>query len=230
MIAVRQALDPLPAGRYRLAPAAGSLEVTSEAPVPEDPRFDAATLTTDGVFLLTFTGRRQPLGETAKALAVFSQGTAKDTDLPRVATLFEPGGERWSLPGESLLELIGSDLQRASEPPWEIAALGSRGLDGARRLAPRLAPLVEEAPLAWGVWLDLEGARSEVARIVGQLDGVPIVPRGRLERWRDVEQVLRPLARRYERLSLVVTEEPRALRLRVEARPEGESRPAPPTP
>lgn len=54
-----------------------------------------------------------------------------------------------------------------------------------------------------------------MTRIVDLLAGLPIVPRRRLERWRDAAVVLRPMARRYSLLTVVVTRE-RAFRLRLE--------------
>ncbi|MCP3957141.1 MAG: hypothetical protein GY719_04755, partial [bacterium] len=70
-------------------------------------------------------------------------------------------------------------------------------------------------PVAWALWLDLETGLSEVSRIAEILGQLPIVPRRRLERWRDTAAILRPLARRYSLVTAVVTEG-RAFRLRLE--------------
>ena len=113
------------------------------------------------------------------------------------------------MPGESLL----GEPRTAAADGWEIAALDSGSLEEARRVAQQLAGLTGSG-LGWGLWLDLRGGLAEVERIVHLLGELPIVPRHQLERWRDAEQVLAPLAERYGSLSLLISEEPRALRLR----------------
>ncbi len=218
VLEVRRAVAPLPAGRFRLFRDGAGLEVRSQEAVASDVRFRDESLARLGLFLLIFSGR-QELGEDPRqALAFFSHDDV-NLDLPRAAALFEPGSRRWSLPGENLLELVGREPRAAEVGDWSLAALDSVSLERARRLAPHLDSLTADGPadrLAWGLWLELDGLLAEVSRIVDGLDGVPLVSRRRVERWRDAETVLTPLARRYSLLSLVVTEEPPALRLRLE--------------
>jgi len=218
--AVRQEFPPLPAGRFRLVRDGRALEVLSQRAVPSSVRFEERQFSQLGLFLLIFSGRQHSRDDPRQALAFFSQDDV-NLELPRAAALFEPGGPRWSLPGEHLLEFVGREPRQAEVSGWGLAALDSVSLERARQLAPQLVPLTAADRgdrLAWGLWLELDGLLAEVSRIVTGLDGVPLVSRRSVERWRDAETVLTPLARRYSRLSLVVTEQPSALRLRLEGR------------
>lgn len=220
VVEVRQAVPPLPAGRYRLFRDGAGLEVRSEDVVASDIRLREDQLSQLGLFLLIFSGRQWIRDNPRQALAFFSQDET-NLELPRAAALCEPGAHRWSLPGEHLLELVGREPHMAEVSGWSLAALDSVSLKRARRLAPQLAPLTADGAadrLTFGLWLELDGLLAEVSRIVNGLDGVPLVSRRRVERWRDAETVLTPLARRYSRLSLVITEQPSALRLRLEGR------------
>ncbi|MEM7584810.1 MAG: hypothetical protein AAF560_15570 [Acidobacteriota bacterium] len=219
-IRVRQAVDPLPAGLYRLWGDDGGLGIRSQSGGSTGPavaaddrqlieRFQAVKL-----FLLVFSGGQPALGEPSQALAFFDQVEEKIKELPRIASLHEAGGERWSLPGESLLELAGRKPYASTEGSWDVAALDSTSLEQVRAVAPLLDELSSD-PLAWGLWLDLEGGLAEVERIAQLLSEVPIVPRRRVERWNDARTVLTPLANRYSHLAAVVTEEPRRFELRL---------------
>jgi hypothetical protein len=223
MIEVRQAVHPLPAGRYRLVRRGEALELLAGRPdaghPPDGSAFAGLNLAELGVFLLAVAGPVEPLGEPTRALVGFTAAGDDSTDLPRLAALGEPGGELWELPGESILELAGRRPHRAEAAGWSVAALDAASLEGAVRLAPRLESVRRDADggrLVWGLWLDLDAGLREVARIVRILEAVPLVPRRQLERWRDVETVLGPLAERHTRLTITVTEEPRAFRLRLE--------------
>lgn len=219
---VRQAVDPLPAGLYRLWEHDSGLGITSHrgqeepAATPDD-QLLAHRLEQLELFLLVFSGRQEALGDPAQALAFFGQEEEKMMDLPRIASLHEPGGERWSLPGESLLELAGSEPRTARAGGWSIAAIDSTSLEEARRVAPELDGL-SDARLAWGLWLDLRGSLAEVERIARTLSSVPIVPRRQVERWNDARLVLAPLAERYSHLSATVSDDPRVFTLHLEAR------------
>lgn len=220
IVQVRQALHPLPSGSYRLIRRGAALEIVAGAAATESPDFEQLGLAELGAFLLAIAGRVEALGEPDQAMVGFTSDAGDRLELPRVAAVYEPGGERWPLPGETILEIAGSEPRRAEAAGWSIAALDADSLEGALRLAPRLATIfrrpASEGRLVWGLWLDLGAGLREVSRIAERLAEVPIVPRRRLERWRDAETVLTPLAERYPRLTLVVTEEPRSFRLRLE--------------
>jgi hypothetical protein len=171
------------------------------------------------MFLFSYTARNPALGEPAEALlGLAGSGDGDFAELPRVALIWEPSGERRSLPGESLLDLVGRDPYEAQSAGWSVAALDGDSLERAVELAPRLQPFTASAGdrLAWAVWVDLEGGFAELSELVERLSEVPIVSRRRIERWHDVRAALAPLARRHSRLTLVVTEEPRAFRLRLQ--------------
>ena len=222
-IRIRHALDPLPAGLYRLWEPGADLAVSSGAASPATA--SAATgvesdlagrLDDFGMFLLVYSGALPAFGEPAQALAFFDQEQQKAMEMPRVAALFEPGGERWQLPGESLIEFTGRRPVAASASRWSIAAFDSSILDGARRVAPEI-DAVAERRLRWGLWLDFSGGLAEVERIARLLDNVPIAPRRQVERWQDARRALAPLAERYSALTATVSDEPRAFDLRLKA-------------
>lgn len=224
VIRVRQAVHPLPSGRYRLVDRGPALEIVSQGadPVPEGaPDFAALGLAELGAYLVTFSGRVAALGEPAQAMVFFASPPTESRSLrvPGIAAIHEPGSDRPSLPGEGFLELGGGQVRESEVAGWSIAALDPVSLEGAELLAPRLDVLraagVEE--VAWALWLDLEAGLEEVSRIAEILGDLPIVPQRQLERWRDAATVLRPLARRYSLVTAVVTEG-RAFRLRLEPR------------
>ena len=223
-IRIWQAVEPLPAGLYRLWEDGGELGIMSQGRAGKSsgtapPRDELAGQLDDlGLFLLIFAGGNEALGEPSRSLAFFEQQQDKQLELPRIASLHEPGGERWSLPGESLLELAGREPRMATEGAWAIAALDSTSLDEARRIAAPL-DVLSSGGLAWGLWFDLGGGLIEVQRIARLLGEVPIVPRRRVERWSDAQRVLAPLAERYVHLAATVAEEPHVFSLRLEPRP-----------
>ncbi len=217
-IQVRQAVEPLPAGLYRLWQDEAGLGITSRASsVAAAAGSDVARgLERHDLFLMVYAGRHPALGEPAQAQAFFDQQEEKIMEMPRVAALHEPGTERWDLPGESLLELAGRRPLTADAGDWSVAALDSTSLERARQVAPSLDE-VASRQLRWGLWLDLRGGLKEVERIARLLDNVPIVPRRRVERWNDARRVLAPLADRYSHLAVAVSDDPRAFDLRLEA-------------
>ncbi len=221
LIRIRQAVDPLPAGLYRLWENHGDVGITTGAGTvaPASPGL-AGRLETFGLFLLVYSGRQPALGEPAQALAFFDQEAEKLTEIPRVAALHEPDAERWELPGEDWLGLAQRNPSTAAAGGWSIAAYDSISLERARRVAPELNKAAGDPAigdrLRWGLWLDLRGGMAEVDRIARQLSKLPIVPR-RLERWNDARRALSPLVERYCDLTVTVTDEPRIFDLRLKA-------------
>ncbi len=210
-IRIRQAVDPLPAGLYRLWESGGDLGITTASEARRGARAGssaglAGRLEALGLFLLVYSGGQPALAEPAQALAFFDQDDEKVMEMPRAAALHEPGTERWDLPGEGLLEFAQRPLT-ASADGWSIAAFDSISLSGARRIVPELNAVAGDR-LKWGLWLDLQGGLAEVERIAVVLAEIPFVPRRQVERWNDARQALSPLAARYSDLTATVTEAP----------------------
>lgn len=211
-IRIRQAVDPLPAGLYRLWQDDGGLGITSSMTAsrltgeaggaPPASSGLAARLKTLDLFLLVYSGANPALGEPAQAMAFFDQEEEKVMEMPRIAALHEPGTERWDLPGESLLEIAQQPLA-ASAGGWSIAAFDSISLTGAGRIAPELDAVTDER-LRWGLWLDLQGGLTEVERIAQLMAKIPFVSRRQVERWDDARVALAPLAARYSDLAATV--------------------------
>ncbi len=220
-IRIRQAVDPLPAGLYRLWQGDGDLGITSGVAPPSEEAGESSSdkplsassglaerLETLGLFLLVFSGGHPALGEPAQALAFFDQQEEQVMEMPRVAALHEPGTERWDLPGEGLLEIAQRPLT-ASADGWSIAAFDSISLNEARRIVPELDAVAGDR-LKWGLWLDLRGGLAELERIARLLAKIPFVPRRQVERWNDARLALSPLAARYSDLTATVADQPGA--------------------
>lgn len=213
MLELRRARPPLPTGRYRLERRGEALEVTAGEVAPAEPALDL-DLVDVGAFLMIFSGRGGT-GAPQGALVVFRPEGGGPADLPRAAALYRSGDDRHRLPGERLLRLGGRRPHQDRAAGWELAALDASSLAQAGRLAPLLDGAGTEG-LAWGLWLDLEAGRHEVARIAGLLAALPLIPPRELERWRDAELLLELLAERYSRLTILVGGRSNAFHLRLE--------------
>ncbi|HXO21830.1 MAG TPA: hypothetical protein VOA87_18095, partial [Thermoanaerobaculia bacterium] len=115
-----------------------------------------------------------------------------------------PGGaERWPLPAQGLLGLLGG-LPRGGAAGWSIVAFDSASLGRAVALAPALARLLPPAAtppagpsraLRLGIWLRPAPALRLVADLRKICEQVPLVERRQVQRFRDWEALLTPLAR-----------------------------------
>lgn len=221
---VRQASPPLPAGRYRMTSRDGLLEVRSEDPAPElGP--DQDLLREMHAFLVVLAGGQETLGEPPQAMAVFSDDAVASFDhegstyeLPGMASIYPTGADRWTLPGEKLLKWTGRRIQKAEHGGWSVAALDAESLGRAEGLVAHLGGVLEEKHLAWALWLDLDGGLREIRRIADTIGELPLVSPRRRRRWSDAVAVLTPMARHYSHLHLTISQEPRALSLRLEGR------------
>lgn len=219
----RRPEPPLPPGRFHLTRQGRDL-VFASAEAPESSAFEVPELAQLGLFLLVVSGGDAEKKEPVQAMAFFGRenpltfsqrGVA--FELPGIASIWETGGERWNLPGESLLKWSGRKARRAEVGRFSVAALDRRSFRRIQELAPKLGYLVaprKEGHLTWGLWLDVEAGRLEISRIARAMEEIPFVSDERRQRWRDSATVIAPVARAYSGVSLVVTEEPRAMELR----------------
>ena len=209
--------EGFPAGRYALRRDGSMLELTSTARFDGAPPWNDGRMVELGAFLLALEALPEPPSSTPRPprfLAFFSLDDVDLPELPRATSIRAPGALRWELPGESILGLTGREPRAAEVDGWGAESLDSAGLEQARQLVPVLQPLASE-PLSLGVWLDLEAGLAEVSRLVGILEEVPLVPRRRVQRWRDVETVLEATAHHFDRLTVEVGTEPARFRLRL---------------
>jgi hypothetical protein len=174
-----------PGGGLAGAPAPPTLELTEPRPVllaAAGPGIDPA-------------GRVLP----PAALFLFSHDTGGSLKLPGAALLQPPGAERWSLPGGGLADLVAGHLPRGNAAGWEIVAIDRSSLRQAERLAGPLARLLAPgqpaaATLRLGLWLEPAPAHALASRTRTFLEQFPLVERREVERWRDAETLLAPLA------------------------------------
>jgi hypothetical protein len=220
----RRPAPSLPPGRFHLTRQGRDLVFASAGAAPEGFAFEVPEHADLGLFLLVVSGGNVGRKEPIQAMAFFGREnplTFKQRgvsfELPGMASIWETGGERWSLPGESLLEWSGRKARRTEIGRFSVAALDRRSFRRIQDLAPKLAYLVvprREGRLAWGLWLDLAVGRLEISRIARVMEAIPLVSAEQRQRWRDTATVLEPVARAFSRVSLVVTEEPPAMELR----------------
>lgn len=224
---LEEGISRFPAGTYVLRRSQGDLELVlagvrapyldprlGELPAADRPLLLAATESAGG------DDRRAPA-----ALALFAGSSVSRFNLPGLA-LFEAaaaGARRrsgWSLPAGGLMKLARGGLPQATTAGWRIVALDRASLGRAERLAPRLAAVAdpretaERGRLGIGLWAEPRGALRLVRRVRGGLERVPLVARSEVQRWRDWETVLAPLAA-CEELALVSTDWPGSFRLRL---------------
>ncbi len=224
---LEEGISRFPSGTYLLRRSQGDLELLlagvetpyldprlAELPAADRPLLLAATESAGG------DDRGAPA-----ALALYAGGSVSRFHLPGLA-LFEAAGRDaprssgWALPAGGLLELVRGGLPDARVAGWRIVALDRVSLERAARLAPRLATVADprgsgrRGRLGVGLWADPRGALGVVRRVRTGLERVPLVSRSEVQRWRDWETVLTPLAACRE-LSLVSTDWPGTFRLRL---------------
>jgi hypothetical protein len=168
------------------------------------------------------------------AIALFSETAgerrgASNEDLQKLpgAAVFHPpdSGDRWSLPGQGLPRFLIGVLPHGEAEGWEITALDSASLARAKALAPQISTLVPpvsgdtggtETRLVLGLWAHPKETRAVVSRVRHILEAIPLVDRKQVERWRDWETLLGPLAR-CRQITLLTTELPSTFRLHISA-------------
>lgn len=215
---VSGSLADLPAGTYRLMrDAAGALDLSLAGAAALSPLDTAALPPAGHPVLLAASGPTEK--GPASALALFPPSSKSDLELPGAAA-FQPAGApgkgRWSLPGGGLARLLAGSLPRGNAAGWSIVALDTESLAKAEALAPLLAPVASPAGSRLRLALRVEPARAPdlVSSIRKLLERVPLVSPREVERWRDGETLLAPLARCRE-LTLASAGPPDAFALRL---------------
>lgn len=143
--------------------------------------------------------------------------------VPAMAVFHPPRAQRWELPTEGIAGLLTGALPKGNAAGWRIVAVDAASLKQAKALAPRLSALTPPdgggAPgdggrLVLGLWVRPRPAVRLVSRVRKFLEKVPIAEPRQVQRWRDWETLLRPLAV-CDRVSLTATQAPPSFRLRI---------------
>jgi hypothetical protein len=225
-------VSELPTGDYLLRRQGEDLEVTLDRPgavaAPELP----SDLTP---VLLAVAGPSWPPAEAKPlppaAFAIFDTGEEGDGGktegraafgplgaLPGVAVFHPPGGRRWEVPTQGLAGLLTGGLPKGNAAGWQIVAVDAASLARAQALAPRLSALTPpdasgEGRLVLGLWVRPAPAVRLVSRVRKLFEKIPLVEQRQVQRWRDWETLLKPLAP-CERIALAATQSPPSFRLR----------------
>jgi hypothetical protein len=228
-------VSDLPSGDYLLRRQGDDLEVTLDRPgAVAAPDFPAEATP----ILLSVAGPSWPAAATkplpSAAFALFDSGDGEETgrvtisilgNVPGCAVFHPPGGQRWEVPTQGLAGLLTGGLPKGNAAGWRIVAVDATSLAHAETLAPRLSALMspESGTLAgtpgnpgrlvMGLWAQPAPAVRIVARVRKFFEKIPIVEPRQVQRWRDWETLLRPLAR-CERIALAATQSPPSFRLR----------------
>ncbi|HSM12722.1 MAG TPA: hypothetical protein VLA66_01530, partial [Thermoanaerobaculia bacterium] len=140
VLALARGMDPLPRGLYRLARsgAEGELELVAGSP-PAGSLLPAAlvppALTAPAGWITEWPEPGRELvdgvgmgGEPLRAMAIWAESGAVE-GLPRLAALDRAGAERFSLPGEGLLKLVGERPKEAVARSCRVRALDRPSLE-----------------------------------------------------------------------------------------------------
>lgn len=227
-------VSQFPLGDYRLRREGEDLVLAldKEGPTPPEPdlppRLDPVLLAVAGPAWPASEPRPLPpaafalfeLDEVSRGARISSLGS-----LPGAAVFNAPGEEqRWGLPAQGIAGLVSKNLPRGNAAGWRINAVDESSLKQAKMLAPRLARLTSPDPdgrlgdggrLVLGLWARPRPAIQVIAEIRKILEGLPLVSRAQVRRWKDWETLLRPLAH-CEGLELTSTQAPPSFRLELQ--------------
>ncbi|HVR29846.1 MAG TPA: hypothetical protein VMS86_09985 [Thermoanaerobaculia bacterium] len=151
---------------------------------------------------LAFLGLRRE-EPAATTVLVLPRTARRGLELPDAAVAWTGDVERWDLPGERVLRLLGLDPLEARVDSWSLLAIERPSLEAAARLAPELGRVAAEAGVSLQVWIRPRDYLPLVAAIAEVLDRLPIAPEAEVERWRDLETLLEA-AGPVERVSITV--------------------------
>ena len=221
-------VSDLPAGDYVLQRQGEDLDATLlGAAVPPPP--PAFTQGADALALLAVAGADWPADSEKPlppaAMMVFDSRGGLSLGpmgtLPGLAVLNPEGEKRWGLPAKGLGGLLAQNLPNGNAAGWSVVALDDESLARAEALAPQISALAPpdadgEGAMILGLWLRPEPALRRVSQFRKGLEKFPLAERRQIDRWRDWETLLSPLAA-CERASAVATRSPSAFLLRLHA-------------
>ena len=211
--------DPLPRGRYYLFVDDQGVELISDGATERPPSTSEAMVQARAL-LLAVSAADGPLGDGGQALALIGQASDQIAELPRGAVIHRPGVDRWSLPAEGLLSLAGRKPITGSTAGLEVIATDPTGLSQGQSLALEVDALLRspaaESALVFGLWVELAPASAEVGRLRRGLERAPLWSREQISRWREADRFLAGMATPWQRMVLVVREDPSSLWLLVE--------------
>jgi hypothetical protein len=221
-------VSDLPAGDYVLQRRGEDFDATilGGATPPPPPAFTQAA---DAPALLAMAGAdwpadaEKPLPPAAMMLFDTEGGLSLGPlgRVPGLAILNPEGEKRWGLPARGLGGLLAQNLPNGNVAGWSVVALDDASLARAEALAPQISTLVPPAgdgpgAMILGLWLRPAPALRRVYQFRKGLEKFPLAERRQIERWRDWETLLSPLAA-CERASAVATRSPSAFLLRLHA-------------
>lgn len=221
-------ISDLPAGDYVLQRHGEDLDATllGGAAPPTPPPF---TQGPDAPALLAVAGADWPADSEkplpAAAMMLFdSRGGLSFGplgSLPGLAILNPEGEKRWGLPAKGLGGLLAQNLPNGNVAGWSVVALDDASLARAEALAPQISTLAPpdgdgEGALILGLWLRPEPALRRVSQFRKSLEKIPLAEPRQVERWRDWETLLSPLAA-CEQASAVAARSPSGFLLRLHA-------------
>ncbi len=205
----------LPAGEYALRRSKGAFEVTAGGREAVEQLDHIARESPPVPLLMAELGWASGQG-VGRSLALLP-GFESLAGLPGAVAVHR-GDERWRLPGERILKLVGDGPPTKLVAGWTAVAFENRALGQAPAIVGFLEGL-QAGPSARAVWIDPQAARQLAEQTARALDAVPIVGEREARRWWALTVVLEPFSRG-GRLAAVVAEKPTAavLRLAVDIR------------
>jgi hypothetical protein len=200
-LALRSPLGGVAAGTYRLRREGADLVLGSGDGgrwAPAAVRAEALAREHD----LAFLGLRSS-SPAATTVLVLPRTGGRGLELPDAAVAWSGDVERWELPGEDVVRLLGLDLLETRNGVWSVRAMDDASLALATRVAPELGETAGAAAVALLLWVRPRDYLPLVAAIAAVLDALPIAPPREVERWRDLETVLEAVGP-LERVSVTV--------------------------
>ena len=160
-----------------------------EAPAESNVLTDRLALEHD----LAFVGLRAKSPEAMSLLLMPRMRGDGKLRLPDSASAWTVSDERWRLPGEKILRILGIDPLSGQSGAWTLEAMEEKSLDVATRVAPVLGDEAVARGASFVLWVRPLEYLMLVSTISGVLGALPIAPRDEVEHWRDLETLLETL-------------------------------------